>query len=229
MIKAIALDDEPLALLAIEKLCETVDSISLERTFTEPSEVMKYLLKFPVDLLFLDIKMPSVSGLTFYKAIRQDTMVIFTTAYSEYAVDSYELNAIDYLLKPISLSRFKQATEKAIDFHRYIRNKNHEQQNYIYIRSNYSLVKLHLSEIIYIEGLSDYVKIYSKNQKVIMSRMSMKTMLDKLPSDDFVRVHRSFIVPFANITNVRNRTIFLNEIEVPIGNTYEKEFFKLYS
>jgi len=229
MIKAIALDDEPLALLAIEKLCESVDFISLERTFTEPSEVTKYLLNFPVDLLFLDIKMPSVSGLAFYKAIKQDTMVIFTTAYSEYAADSYELNAIDYLLKPISLSRFKQATEKAIDFHKYIRNKNHEQQNHIYIRSNYSLVKLHLSEIIYIEGLSDYVKIYTKNQKVIMARMSMKTMLDKLPVNDFVRVHRSFIVPFNNITNVRNRTIFLNEIQVPIGNTYEKEFFKRYS
>ena len=229
MITAIALDDEPLALKAIEKLCETVDFISLEKTFASPNEAMKHLRKFPTDLLFLDIKMPSISGLNFYRAVQQNTMVIFTTAFSEYAADSYELNAIDYLLKPISPKRFKQATEKANDFFKYIRNKNHEQQNHIYLRSNYSLVKIPVVDILYIEGISDYIKVFSKNQKMIMARMSMKAMLDKLPENDFIRVHRSFIIPFHNITSVRNKTIFLADIEIPIGNTYEEDFFKHYS
>jgi DNA-binding LytR/AlgR family response regulator len=229
MITAIALDDEPLALKAIEKLCETVDFISLEKTFTEPGEAMKHLRKYPTDLLFLDIKMPSISGLNFYKSVHQNTMVIFTTAFSEYAADSYELNAIDYLLKPISSKRFNQAVEKANGFYKYIRNKSHEQQNHIYLRSNYSLVKIPIYEILYIEGISDYVKVYSKNQKMAMARMSMKAMLDKLPTNDFMRVHRSFIIPFRNITSVRNKTILLSDIEVPIGNTYEEDFFKRYS
>ncbi len=229
MIKAIALDDEPLALMAIEKLCETVDFISLEKTFTEPAEAMKHLRKYPTDLLFLDIKMPSVSGLHFYKAVQQNTMVIFTTALSEYAAASYELNAIDYLLKPISPKRFKQASEKVNDYFKYIRNKNHEQENHIYLRSNYSLVKIPVGDILYIEGISDYIKVFSKNQKMIMARMSMKAILDKLPTNDFIRVHRSFIIPFRNITSVRNKTIFLADIEIPIGNTYEEEFFKHYS
>ena len=229
MITAIALDDEPLALKAIEKLCETVDFISLQKTFTEPSEAMKYLRKFPTDLLFLDIKMPSVSGLNFYKAVQQNTMVIFTTAFSEYAVDSYELNAIDYLLKPISPKRFKQALEKANEYFKHIHNKNNEQQNHIYLRSNYSLVKILITDILYLESIDDYVKVYLKNQKMIMPRMSMKTMLDKLPEKDFMRVNRSFIIPFNNITSVRKKTIYLNNIEIPIGNTYEEEFFKRYS
>jgi DNA-binding LytR/AlgR family response regulator len=230
MITAIAIDDEPLALKAIEKLCETVDFVSLEKTFTEPGEAMKYLRKFPTDLLFLDIKMPSISGLNFYKALQQNTMVIFTTAFSEYAADSYELDAIDYLLKPISPKRFKQATEKANDYYKYVRNKKQEQLNHIFLRSNYSLVKVAISDIIYIEGISDYVKVYSKTQKMIISRMSMKAMFDKLPENDFIRVHRSFIIPFHNITAVRNKTIYLKdtEIPIPIGTTYEEEFFKRY-
>ncbi|MBX3256993.1 MAG: response regulator transcription factor [Chitinophagaceae bacterium] len=229
MITAIALDDEPLALKAIEKLCKTVDFISLEKTFTEPGEAMKHLRKFQPHLLFLDIKMPSVSGLNFCKAVQQNTMVIFTTAFSEYAADSYELNAIDYLLKPISAERFKQAAEKANDFYKYIWNKHHEREINIYLRSNYSLVKIPVADILYIEGISDYVKVFSKNQKMTMSRISMKAMLEKLPGNDFIRVHRSFIIPFHNITSVRNKTIFLTDIEIPIGNTYEEEFFKRYA
>lgn len=229
MIKAIALDDEPLALKAIEKLCEKIDFILLEKSFTEPGEAMRHLRKYPTDLLFLDIQMPSVSGLNFYKAVQQNTMVIFTTAFSEYAADSYELNAIDYLLKPISLKRFKQAADKASDFYKYIRNKNHEKLNHIFLRSNYSLVKISLADILYIEGISDYVKVFTRSQNMVMSRLSMKAMLDKLPNDDFIRVHRSFIIPFHNITSVRNKTIFLSDVEVPLGNTYEGEFFNRYS
>jgi len=229
MITAIALDDEPLALKAIEKLCETIDFISLQKTFTEPNEALKHLRKYPTDLLFLDIKMPSISGLNFCKSVQQNTMVIFTTAYSEFAIDSYELNAIDYLLKPISPMRFKQGAEKANEFYKYIRNKNHEQQNHIYLRSNYSLVKIPVADILYIEGISDYIKVFSKSQKMIISRLSLKAMLDKLPESDFIRVHRSYIIPFHNITSVRNKTIFLADIEIPIGNTYEEEFFERYS
>ncbi len=229
MITSIALDDEPLALKAIEKLCRSVDFISLERTFTEPGEAMKYLEKYPVDLLFLDIKMPSVSGLNFYKAVKQNTMVIFTTAFSEFAVVSYELNAIDYLLKPISLNRFKQATEKASGYYTYIQSKTLGDPYTLYLRSNYSLVKICIDDILYIEGIGDYAKVFLKNKEMIISRISMKSMMEKLPGDRFIRVHRSFIVAFDNISSVRKKMICLDGIEIPLGNTYEAEFFGKYS
>lgn len=228
MIKAIAIDDEPLALEVIEKLCSTCDFISLEKTFTEPNEALKHLRKYPTDLLFLDIKMPAMNGITLFRAVTQDAMVIFTTAFTEYAIDGFNLNAIDYLLKPIEPKRFKQAVEKAQEYFKYIYNKDKQNEKNIFIRAEYSLVKIPLSEILYIEGLADYLKVFTKERKPIVSRMSMKAMLEKLPTGDFIRVHRSFIVPFRNITEVRNKIIYLNDIQIPIGSTYIELFFKKY-
>ena len=228
MIKAIAIDDEPLALEVLESYCESADFITLEKTFTQTGEARSYLQKYPVDLLFLDIHMPSISGIDFYKGIEQDTMVIFTTAHSQYAVEGFELSAIDYLLKPYSEERFMVAATKAHDFYNYLHQKDTARSNYIFIRAEYSLLKILIADILFVEGLADYLKIHLQNGKMIVTRMTMKTMLPKLPANEFIRVHRSFIVPFKLIESVRNKTIVLAGKSIPIGASYEKEFFKAF-
>lgn len=229
MINAIAIDDEPLALTVIESLCKKSESVNLQRTFTQPSEALKHLRKFPVDLIFCDIQMPSMTGINLVKSLQQNTMVIFTTAFSEYAVVSYELNAIDYLLKPINQKRFTQAIAKAREYFEYINKKDRSTEKNIFIRADFSLVKIPVADILYIEGLADYLKIYIKGRKTIVARMPMKEMMEKLDPADFIRVHRSFILPFSKIEAVRGTTIFIGDQEFPIGRTYVEEFFSRYS
>ena len=229
MINAIAIDDEPLALKVIQSLCDKSKNIHLQKTFTQPSEALKHLRKFPADLIFCDIHMPAMTGINLVKSLEQNTMVIFTTAFSEYAAVSYELNAIDYLLKPINQKRFTQAITKAQEYFDYITNKKQSSDNSIFIRADFSLVKIPLSDILYIEGLADYLKIHIKDRKTIVARMPMKGMMEKLPSTDFIRVHRSFILPFSKIEGVRGNTIFIGEQEFPIGKTYIQDFFSRYS
>ncbi|MGQ7946048.1 LytR/AlgR family response regulator transcription factor [Flavobacterium sp. WC2509] len=225
MIKAIALDDEPPALDILQSFCEKINTIDLQKTFTKSEDAFKYLKKYPVDLLFLDINMPAISGIDFYKKLPHKTMVIFTTAYSEYAVEGFTLSATDYLLKPISLARFEQAVEKAYTQWK-TQNQNPEQQ-YLFIRADYSLIKILLSDILFIEGLDDYLKIHIQNQKTIVARMTLKAILEKLPEIDFVRVHRSFIVSISKIEKVRNKMIHINNEEIPISASYETTFFAL--
>jgi DNA-binding LytR/AlgR family response regulator len=229
MIKAIAIDDEPLALTVIQSLCNKSANINLQKTFTQPNEALKHLRKFPTDLIFCDIQMPSMTGINLVKSLQQNTMVIFTTAFSEYAAISYELNAIDYLLKPINQKRFTQAITKAEEYFDYISKKNQGADRAIFVRSDFSLVKIPLADILYIEGLADYLKIHIKDRKTIMARMPMKDIMEKLPSADFIRVHRSFILPFSKIESVRATTIFIGDMEFPIGRTYSDDFFARYS
>ncbi|WP_028664303.1 LytR/AlgR family response regulator transcription factor [Runella zeae] len=229
MIHAIAIDDEPLALNVIKSLCDKSENVRLVKTFTQPSEALRYLRKFPIDLIFCDIHMPSMTGISLIKSLQQDTMVIFTTAFSEYAVVSYELNAIDYLLKPINQKRFTQAVTKAQEYFDYINKRAYEAEKNIFIRADFSLVKIPIADILYIEGLADYLKVYIKDRKTIVARISMKDMVEKLHGTDFMRVHRSFIVPFSKIEAVRGTTIFIGENEFPIGRTYADEFFNRYS
>ena len=229
MINAIAIDDEPLALTVIQSLCDKSESINLQKTFTQPNEALKHLRKFPADLIFCDIQMPAMTGINLVKSLQQNTMVIFTTAFSEYAAVSYELNAIDYLLKPINQKRFTQAITKAQEYFDYINKKDQNADKNIFVRADFSLVKIPLADILYIEGLADYLKIYIKDRKTIVARMPMKDMMEKLPSTDFIRVHRSFILPFSKIEAVRGTTIFIGDKEFPIGRTYTDEFFNRYS
>jgi DNA-binding LytR/AlgR family response regulator len=229
MINAIAIDDEPLALTVIQSLCDKNESINLQKTFTQPNEALRYLKKFPADLIFCDIHMPAMTGINLIKSLEQNTMVIFTTAFSEYAAVSYELNAIDYLLKPINQKRFTQAINKAQDYFDYINKKDQNADKSIFVRADFSLVKIPLADILYIEGLADYLKIYIKDRKTIVARMPMKDMMVKLPSADFIRVHRSFILPFSKIEAVRGTTVFIGDKEFPIGRTYNDEFFSRYS
>ena len=228
-IKAVALDDEPLALKVIEAYCNRLDYIDLQKVFTKTGDAMEYLENFPVDLIFLDINMPAVSGLDFYKRVNQNTFAIFTTAYSEFAVEGFELSAMDYLLKPYTFERFSRATQKVLDACQLRTKKVLKNETYIYLRADYSLQKIELSEIQWIEGLDDYLKIQLKDKKPVVVRMTMKAILEKLPSSEFVRIHRSYIVPFEKIQHVRNKTVFLDQKEFPIGNSYEEEFMKLFS
>jgi DNA-binding LytR/AlgR family response regulator len=227
VIRAIAIDDEPPALKVVENFCSKVDFIKLEKTFTSANEALKHLRKFPVDLVFLDIQMPSITGIELAKQIEQDTMVIFTTAYSEYAVDGFNLNAVDYLLKPFTFERFQQAAQKVKDIHG-LSNQKESAQPFILLRADYSLVKVMFSDILLIEGLDDYLKIQLVGRKPLVVRMTMKSIMEKLPEKEFIRVHRSFIVPFSKIEQVRNKMINLPGFEVPVGSSYEESFFAIY-
>jgi DNA-binding LytR/AlgR family response regulator len=220
MITAIAIDDEPLALQVIEHFCSEIDFIKLERCFTKPTEALKYIHKFPVDLIFLDIKMPAISGINLAKEVTSQTMIIFTTAFSDYAVESYELDALDYLLKPINKFRFIQSVEKAKGHYLFLHQQETKEESSIFVRSEYKLVKILLEDILYIEGVADYIKFYVKDRKPIMSRMTMKEIVEILPEKDFKRIHRSFIIPIKRILSISNRKVKLPEREIPIGNTY---------
>jgi DNA-binding LytR/AlgR family response regulator len=228
MIKAIAIDDEPLALELISRFCSKHAAIQLEKTFTKPSAALAYLQKFPVDLVFLDIQMPSVTGLALSKILPENVRIIFTTAFSEHALDAYELNAIDYLLKPFEESRFSKAVDKAVDFFRLKNQNENPADNFLFIRADYKLIKIPLAEILYIEGLGDYLKVHYGADKLVVARMTMKNILAKLTPNEFLRVHRSYIVPFSKIETVRNKTIHIKEQEIPIGTSYEDEFFEKF-
>lgn len=229
MINAIAIDDEPLALTVLQSFCDKSEAVHLQKTFTQPGEALKHLRKFPADLIFCDIQMPSMTGINLVKSLPQNTMVIFTTAFSEYAVVSYELNAIDYLLKPINQKRFSQAIAKAQEYFDHINKKDHNTEKSIFVRADFSLVKIPLTDILYIEGLADYLKIHIKDRKTIVARMPMKDMMEKLHAADFIRVHRSFILPFSKIEAVRGNTVLIGDKVFPIGRTYAEEFFSRYS
>lgn len=221
MIKAIALDDEILALKIIENYAGKIENLSLEKIFNTQSDAQKYLNKFPVDLIFLDIEMPSKNGMDFYKSISQHTQVIFTTAYSEYAVDAFNINAVDYLLKPFSFERFKAAVEKVKT------TKEKDEVKYLSIRADYKLHKINFEDILLIEGLDDYIKIHLTDQSIITARSSMKNILEKLPEKDFLRVHRSYIVPVRHIKTMVNRNIHIENFIIPIGDTYKDLVMKI--
>ena len=226
MIRAIAIDDEPIALKVIENFCHEIETITLEKTFTNAEDGLKYLKKFPTDIIFLDIEMPNLNGIDLYKQIKQNTLVIFITSRPDYAVEGFNLNALDYLLKPFTFERFNQAADKARD---YFATTNSQKAQHIFVRADYSLQKILLEDITCIEALDDYLKIYLNQQKTIVARMTMKAMLEKLPSTEFVRVHRSFIVPIKKVESLRNKTLQLGDKKIPVGNSYEEEVLKYFS
>lgn len=228
MINCVAIDDEPLALEIIENFCSKLQFLQLTRTFTDTADAAKYLRKFPVDLLFLDIQMPDKNGIDFYKREARDKMVIFTTAFSDYAVEGFNLSAIDYLLKPIEFNRFAQAANKAQEYYNYLNNSTNKHQEHLFVRSEYSLVKIAFSEIEYIETMDDYLKIHIKDKKPVLTKMNLKNAMSKLNNNEFIRVHRSYIVPVKQILSVRGKTLHLPGIEIPIGVKFEEEFLKTY-
>jgi DNA-binding LytR/AlgR family response regulator len=228
MITAIAIDDEPPALEVVRSFCERTDLVSLQKTFTRPNEALKHLRKFPVDLLFLDINMPSMTGIEFFNLVEQNTMVIFTTAHSQYAVEGFNLSAVDFLLKPFTFERFMQAVNKANEYYNFQNKTDNATPAALFVRADYSLVKINLSDIHFVEGLDDYLKIHLSSAKKVVTRMTMKSILEKLPANEFIRVHRSFIVPLKKIESVRNKIITIGGEEIPIGLSYEQQFFEKF-
>ena len=229
--KAIALDDEQPALDVIEAFCSRIDQVELLKTFTRTGEARLYLETNPVDLIFLDINMPKESGLDFFRSITQQTLVIFTTAYSEFALESYDLEAVDYLLKPYTFDRFSKAIERARARWRVLRqlvSDEGAEPTQLFFRADYGLVKVTVADILFIEGLDNYLKIHLREGHPLVLRLTLKAMLDKLPADKFIRVHRSFIVAIDKIQAIRGKMILIEDEEIPIGSSYEKDFFSLF-
>lgn len=229
MINAIAVDDELPALKIIESFCEQTETIKLQKMFLRPNKALEYLSKNPTDLLFLDISMPSISGIDFCKLLGENTMVIFTTAYSEFAVEGFNLNAIDYLLKPFTFDRFLQAVNKSCEFYNSILLSKKGQEDCFFVRADGYLVKIVTKEIDIIEGLDDYLKICLNNgKKPIVVRMTMKGIMEKLPPEKFIRVHRSYIIKISKIECFRSNTITVAGREIPIGGNFRDDFYKLF-
>ncbi|MEL1242818.1 LytTR family DNA-binding domain-containing protein [Flavobacterium sp. DGU11] len=219
MIRAIAIDDDQLALTIIERYCDMLDFIVIEKTFTCTDKARKYLSQFPVDLLFLDIDMPVRSGIDFYRSLHQDIPVIFTTAYSKYAIDGFDLHATDYLLKPFSPERFVIAMERSRKQFTFFSPML--QHCRVAVRADYKLLWINSENILLIEGADDYIKIHLENKSVVTTRMSMGSILQKLPSGLFVRVHRSYIVPRQRVRASYGQTVQIDDFVIPVGDTYK--------
>ena len=223
MISCIVIDDEPLAIELLKKYIAKIYFLELKGAFTDPYEAKKLLESTPVDMLFLDIQMPDINGIEFSKIITKEIAVIFTSAFSEYAVEGFNVDAIDYLLKPIEYDRFLKSVYKAKEYIDYINNQE-IQEGYIFVKSDYQMVKINLKDILYIEGLDDYIKIHLP-QKPVLTLMTLKTISQKLPPREFMRVHRSYIVPVSKIENVSKSKIKIAGKEIPIGVSYSESFF----
>ncbi|MEO6721375.1 MAG: LytTR family DNA-binding domain-containing protein [Ferruginibacter sp.] len=219
-IKCIAIDDEPLALLVIEQLVKQFSSLHLIATFDDAISGAEFLRAHPVDLLFIDINMPDITGLQLVRSLKEKPMIIFTTAHKQYAVDSYELDAIDYLLKPIDLERFRKAVNKAIDYDAYKNSGSSTEEATIFIRSEYRLLQIRLDDIEYIEGMEDYCRIHLVNAKPIMTLSTLKSLLEKLPAHKFKRIHRSYIIAVNKITSVLNKKVALQSTSLPVSSSY---------
>lgn len=228
----IALDDEPLALSLIEDFSKKIPYLNYIKSCKNAFEAIETIQKNKIDLIFLDINMPNITGIEFIKSLESKPMVIFTTAYSEFAVQGFELNAVDYLVKPFLFERFFKAVNKAYDLYNLHKKTTQEviethdkTENFIFVKSDYSSVKILLNDIFYIEGLKDYVKIHLHDKK-ILSLITMKKMEETLPADKFIRVHRSFIVALDKIESIQRNRIIIQKKWIPVGNSYKDDFFK---
>lgn len=217
---AIAIDDEPIALDIVTAHAAKVPFVNLNATFTNAFEAITYLQQNKVDLIFLDIKMPDINGIDFLKALSKPPMVIFTTAYSEHAVQSFELDAVDYLLKPFSLSRFLKACNKAKELFD-LRNQNPENKvDYIFIKDGYEQIKVLYQDIIYIEASGNYTQFNLVDGKLLSSRITINELAEILPNKQFMRTHRAFIVATAKISRYDRSQIIIGNKSIPIGSTY---------
>lgn len=220
-LKCVAIDDEPLALELMKNYISKFPSLSLMQTFEDAISGAEYLRSNTIDLLFIDINMPDITGIDLVRSLENKPMVIFTTAYKNFAFEGFELEAVDYLLKPIDIKRFGKAIEKAADYHRYKNATNGDGEGEsLYVYSEYKMVKINHKDIEYIESMEDYIKIHLQFDKTILTLMPLKRVLEKLPEDRFQRIHRSYIVPVNKIISIQNRKIKLPTVELPVSDSY---------
>lgn len=227
----IIIDDEPLARQGMQLLVGKTSQLTLLGSFSNAEAAGKFLSENKVDLVFLDIRMPGTSGLDFARTISAETLVIFTTAYADFALDSYEVDAIDYLIKPIRSERFQKAVAKALSYHDLLAAgaaaappSATPTEEYFFIKADRKFFKIEFQHILFVEGLKDYVVLYTEDQK-IMTAMNIKTIHDQLPQTLFARVSKSFIVNVKKIDSFDNNTIYIQQHEIPIGNAYRSCFF----
>lgn len=232
-LRCCVIDDEPLASGLIRSYIEKTPFMEFIGEFSSPKDAISVILNDNIDVVFLDIQMPQLNGIEFAKIIPSTTRIIFTTAYSNYAVEGFKVNALDYLLKPISYEEFLAAARRALNWHELNRQKNRNRTgenafaegDYIIIKSEYKLVQINVNDIVYIEGLKDYVKIYvDGTEKSIMTLLSMKTLEQTLPPSQFMRVHRSFIVNLSKIKIIERNRILFGKAQIPISDSYKDAF-----
>lgn len=232
MLNCIVIDDEPLAIRLLSDYIEKTDGLALLKAFSNPIEALQYADENRPDLIFLDIQMPELTGIQFMKIANGKYPIILTTAYDSYALDSYEFDVIDYLLKPISLDRFMIAANKAKErLQTQVSAATHTvghspaaAPGYIFIKSDYKTLKINLADILYLEGLGDYVCIHLPGKK-ILTLEKMKHLATTLPNNNFIRVHKSYLVAIDKIDFIERNRIVINEQRLPIGATYKEEFW----
>lgn len=219
-IRCIAIDDEPPAIVLLKEYISRTALLELVRTFEDAIQGCAFLKQNPVELLFLDINMPDITGLDLVRTLDQKPMIIFTTAHKKFALEGFELDAVDYLLKPISFERFSKAVSKAKEFFEFRKKAKNDSPN-LFVYSEYRMVKIPLSDIEYIESLEDYIRINITSGKPVMTLMTMKKVLEKLHPDQFKRIHRSYIVSKEKVKSVLNRKAELQSgVELPISDSY---------
>jgi two-component system, LytTR family, response regulator len=230
-LRCLIVEDEPLARDIISRYVQQTPMLQLSGECGNAIQAFTFLRQQPVDLLFLDIRMPQLNGNDFLKALQNPPKVIFTTAYSEYALESYELNAIDYLMKPITFERFLKAVNKTSetagsrnDYRLPAGEKSTE--SFVYFRADRKMIKVMLQDILYVESMKDYVKIFTR-QETIVSRQSISSVEAMLPAKEFTRTHRSFIVSLKNIKSFTPELIEINATEIPIGKIYRNSVLKV--
>ena len=227
--KCIIVDDEPIARRGIEKLVNNIPTLELSGGFGHAEAAAEFMKDNSVDLIFLDIQMPGISGIEFAKSIPKTTLVIFTTAFAEFAVDSYEVDAVDYLVKPIKPNRFEKAVEKAVSYHAMLlseeKNANIEQveSDFIFIKSERRFFRVNFKDILFVEGLKDYVIIQTETQRLI-THLNLKAIHELLPQSKFLRASRSYIVNKDRIDSFSNNDVFIGKYEIGISNFYRDAF-----
>ncbi|MBX9187826.1 response regulator transcription factor [Bacteroides sp. K03] len=227
----IIVDNEPLAREAMELLIADTGVLNLMGTFNSAVSASRFMEEYSVDLIFLDIQMPGITGIEFARTISRKTLVIFTTAYTEYALDSYEVDAVDYLVKPIEPERFRKAVDKAVSYHLLLLKEEKEAietikaAEYFFVKADRRYFKVNFADILFIEGLKDYVILQLDDQRII-TRMTLKAVFDLLPENTFIRVNKSYIVNTRHIDSFDNNDIFIKSNEIAIGNSYRDAFFE---
>lgn len=233
MIRCLIIDDEPLAVELLEDFVSKISFLTLEKSCSSAFEAISVIQEGNIDLIFSDIEMPEFTGIEFIKSLEKKPLFIFTTAYSHYAVEGFNLNAVDYLVKPIPFHRFLTAVNRAQELFELKTEAEipvqpsltMQSSDFIFVKSEYENLKVNLNTIRYIEGLKDYIKIYTNDPKPILTLNSLKAFEEKLP-DNFIRVHRSFIVSLNHINSVQRNRIIIDKVYIPIGQNYKDDFIK---
>ncbi len=220
LIRCIAVDDEPLALEIIREYASRFPALQLVQTFDDAISAAEFMRSTHIDLVFLDINMPDINGIELARSLSSKPIIIFTTAHKKFAFEGFELEALDYLLKPVNFDRFSRTIKKALEYYRY-KHSRKEESDSLFVYSEYRLLKIELKDVEYIESLNDYIRIHFANAKPILSLMPLKKVLEKLPADKFKRIHRSYIVSVDKVTAIANRKVQLSsQVELPISESY---------